>query len=103
MDRGLIMGLFDDIIGSLDKKPSEPLPDPKIAFDVWAEKQPFFQKIPKEDSATIQVTVANFKKIAAAAYAAGFHRRGDAQWQRGDSDPDECTASCAGMTAKAQK
>lgn len=66
------MGLFEDILGGVEK-PSQ-TPDLNITFDVWANKQPIFQKIPKDVEAKLKLKVSDLRRIAAAAYAAGFYR-----------------------------
>lgn len=68
---------YRDIFGG--KKPSADKsaaakPDPQIAFDVWRDKQPFFQKIPKGADDVIKIKAGDFRKIAFAAYKAGMER-----------------------------
>lgn len=64
------MSLFDDIFG----EKTQPEPNLEICFTVWSEKQPFYGKLPKENDTVIKIKSGDFRKLAAAAYTAGFRR-----------------------------
>lgn len=49
-------------------------PDLRIAFECWSEKQQFYTKLPKEGEVTIKIKAADLRRLAGAAYAAGFER-----------------------------
>lgn len=61
--------ILEEIMGDVGVKPN-----PVIAFEVWSGKQPFFQKIPTNDEAVIKIKAGDFRRIAKAAYEAGFMR-----------------------------
>lgn len=66
--------MFDEIFGK-KSKPSEtkPVPDMAIAFVIWSEKQPFYGKIHQGDE-TIKIRASDIRRLAQAAYEAGFNR-----------------------------
>lgn len=69
------MSIFDDLLNPKPRVNKATVhPDLSVAFSIWADKQPFFKKLPADLDQAIKLKAFDFKRLMECAYKAGYER-----------------------------